>query len=61
LEPLHPVLGIVMYIDFALFTFPLCTGLINQSLQFSCNFLVYYASEGSLFFHFFFQMTAVIG
>jgi hypothetical protein len=35
--------------DVALFLFPSCTDSVKQSLQFSCNFIVFNASDGSLF------------
>jgi hypothetical protein len=50
-EPLQPVLGCVR--DVALIHNPSCTDSIKPSLQFSCNFVVINASEGSLCFQIF--------
>jgi hypothetical protein len=49
--PLKPVLGGVR--DVALIPYPSCTDSIKPSLQFSCNFVVINASEGSLCFQIF--------
>jgi hypothetical protein len=50
--PLQPVLGDVR--DVASIHYPSCTDSIKPSLQFSCNFVMIYASEGSLCFQIFF-------
>jgi hypothetical protein len=49
--PLKPVLGVVR--DVAFIHYPSCTDSIKPSLQFSCNFVVINASEGSLCFQIF--------
>jgi hypothetical protein len=49
--PLKPVLGDVR--DVAHFHYPSGTDSIKSSLQFSCNFVVINASEGSLCFKIF--------
>jgi hypothetical protein len=46
--PVKPVLGGVK--DVARIHYPSCTDSIKPSLQFSCNFVVINASEGSHFF-----------
>jgi hypothetical protein len=51
LGPLKPVLGGVR--DVARMHYPSCTDSIKPSLQFSCNFVVINASEGSLCFQIF--------